>query len=337
MPALSPFMLVDSILEAIRQSSGSGAYISPSVRTHPEPRCFLVRYLGDTFSIWVYIWTLTHGGRVTLPNEYRIQMTSVTSPLALNPDGYTALLGYYHDLGIFAGFDIDRHHRFTTGSPSVQINIEAIHGALQHGLAFTVKENREIAVGIRPDQFLNYIQNARILHQQGRYTQTMRLLVRAAQSEEIPQQEIDNLPIKRQRIVSSVRRYARQANFRDQVLHAYDHRCALTRQQLRLVEAAHILPVPVHGSIDHVTNGIALSPTIHRAFDNCLIYVDENYIIRLNEQKADDLISQNLHAGLNQLRNQLNTQIHLPVDQAQRPNPQFIIDANRYRRIRGYY
>jgi putative restriction endonuclease len=55
---------------------------------------------------------------------------------------------------------------------------------------------------------------------------------------------------------------------------AYGNRCAVTRVQLRLVDAAHILPVGTTGSADHVRNGIALSPTYHRAFDAGLIYLD---------------------------------------------------------------
>ena len=148
MPAVNPTVLVNSILDAIQQSGGSGAYLSRSDQEHP--RIFVVQHLDQGFSIWVYIWTLTHGGRVSLPNEYRIQITSVRSPLSLNPNGYTVLMGYYPDLGVFAGFDLGRHRTFTTGSPSVQISIQAIHEALQNGLAFNVKTNSEIAVAIRP-------------------------------------------------------------------------------------------------------------------------------------------------------------------------------------------
>lgn len=55
-----------------------------------------------------------------------------------------------------------------------------------------------------------------------------------------------------------------------------------------------------------------------------------------NEEKVNELINQNLHAGLNQMRNVLQRRIHLPADRRQWPNPQFIIEANKYRRIPGY-
>jgi putative restriction endonuclease len=335
MPAIRPSAIVSSIIDAIQQSGGSGAYLSRSDQEHP--RTFLIQYLGETFSIWVYIWTLTHGGRVSLPDEYRIQITSVSSPLDLNPKGYTVLMGFYPDLEMFAGFDLSRHRTFTTGSPSVQISINAIHEALQNGLAFNIKTNSEIAVAVRPDQFLNYVRNADVLHKYGSDAQTMKLLERAVEAQEITEQDISGLAKERQIIIARVSRYSRDASFRQQVLDAYGHRCAVTRAQMKLVDSAHILPVPSKRSSEHITNGIALAPTIHKAFDNGLIFLNGDYVMQLNEEKVKELTNDNLNAGLNEMRRVLQGRIHLPADRQQWPNPQFIEEANRYRRIPGYY
>ncbi len=334
MPAVSPSVLVDSILSAVQQSGGTGFYVSERLRTHP--RKYVVQYLEDTFSLWVYIWTLTHGGRQSLPEEYRIQMTTVSSPLALNPSDYTILLGYYSDLDIFTGFDLHKHRTFTAGSPSVQVDVGTLYTAAQDGLAFSLKENREIAVAIRPDQFLNYVFNAASLHQYGGDIATYSLLLKASQSEEIPARETENLTKERQKIVELVRRYARESDFRKQVMEAYGNRCAVTRARLNLVDAAYIIPVKAPGSSDDISNGIALSPTIHRAYDSCLIYLDEDYYVRLNEKKASDLRHQCLHDGLAQMRSFLDSRIHLPTDKDQWPNPKFIREANRLRRIPTY-
>jgi len=334
MSAVSPTVLVDSILNAIQQSGGIGVYVSQSVQTHP--RCFRVQYLEQTFSLWAYIWTLTFGGRQLLPNEYRIQMTGVTSPLPSNPNGYTVLLGYYPDLSIFACFDCEQHSTFTMGSPSVQININSIHNALQNGFALTSKSNQEIAVAIRPDQFLNYVLNVKALHQYGSDTATLNLLTKAVQSKEITTQELESFSTERQKIVTNVSRYVRAAHFRQQVLNAYENRCAVTRAQLRLVDAAHILPVVAQNSCDHIGNGIALSPTMHRAYDNGLIYLDEDYQMKLNEEKTNELIAYNLHAGIEQLKHLLDKPIHLPADHNQRPKLQFIKEANKFRHIPNY-
>ena len=326
--------MVNAIMDGFRQSGGAAFFVSENLQT--QPRQFLVEYLGSSFSVWIYIWTLTHGGRDTLPDEYRIQMTSVASPLALNPEGYTVLMGYFPDTHIFAGFDIAKHRIFTAGSPSVQIDIGALHQALQVGLSFHRKSNDEIAIGVRADQLVNYIISAALLHQYGAEADVQPLLNQAAD----PAQEIDaaieQLGAERQKIVSEVSRYSRSANFRKAVLNAYDNRCAVSRAQLRLVEAAHILPVPAEGSSDHVSNGISLAPTLHRAYDNCLIFLDTDLVMCLNEERAEQLVTDSLDAGLDTLRASLNSPIHLPVDVAQRPNPAYIEQANAYRRIPGY-
>ena len=116
---------------------------------------------------------------------------------------------------------------------------------------------------------------------------------------------------------------------------AYGNRCAVTGIQLGLVEAAHIVPVKAQGT-DDVLNGLALSPTIHRAYDNSLIYLDVGYYVRLNEQQANALKDQQLGDGLEQMGRHLNSQIHLPTHQAQWPDQTLIERANRLRRIPGY-
>ncbi|MFQ5685799.1 MAG: HNH endonuclease [Candidatus Scalindua sp.] len=334
MPAVSPNVIVNQLIEAIQESGGIAAYVSESVRTHP--RKFFVSYLGDTYSLWVYIWTLTHGGRVFLPDEFRIQMTSVSSPLPINPNGLTVLMGYHPDLRVFAGFDLRKHSNFTAGSPSVQINITALHDALQNGLSFTTKDNDEIAIGIRADQFLAYCLNAASLHLYGAESNLTAMLSKAVELQDIPHEDISALAADRKQILQSISKYSRDANFRKLVMGAYDNRCAVTRMQLRLVDAAHILPVPSDDSSDHITNGVALSPTFHRAYDICLIYLDEKYVMKLNEEKVEELKGVNLDGGLSQFHSFLDKRIHLPMDINQRPRAEYIIKANEYRRIPCY-
>jgi len=334
MPALAPQELVNVIINAFNQSGYNAIFTSPNLRTHP--RKFKVSDGNETFSVWVYIWTITHGGRKTLPDEYRIQLTSVISPLPKNPEGYTVLLGFYPDLDVFGGFDLRKHENFTSGSPSIQINISAFNDALQNGFGFSTKDNEEVAIGIRSDQLINYIVNSENLHEHGAEAAVINLLNRAASNQEINDADINGLSSDRQQIITNIKRYSRNANFRKMVINAYDNRCAITRIQLKLVEAAHILPVPVDDSSDHVTNGIALSPTMHRAYDNCLIYLDEEYRIQLNDEKVRDLQRLGIDGGLDYVRSLMNRRIHLPQDASQRPNVEYILRANNHRRIPRY-
>jgi putative restriction endonuclease len=219
MPTVGPRALVNAVLDAIQESGYSAVFLT-KVREHP--REFLVTSQdGQNTHVWVYIWTLTPGGRPNLPNEYRIQLTTVQSPLTLNPNGPTVLMGYEPDLNMFAGFDLQRHREFTPGSASVQIDIRTVREALQAGFAFDRKSNDEIAIGIRPDQFVNYVANSRDLHRYGVQGATLGLLSRAVALEEIPDDDIAALSEQRQRIVQTVSRLSRRGSFRQQVKFAY--------------------------------------------------------------------------------------------------------------------
>lgn len=330
MPAASPSEIVNALLDAFQDSGAAGLLVSSPTR---HPRRFIVQYENGGVEVWIYAWTLTHGGRPSLPDEYRIQMTTVRSPLPLNPKGYTLLIGYEPNTKMFAGFDLRRHSTFTSGSPSVQIDIRCLHRALRDGLAFDRKQNNEIAVGFRPDQMLHYMANAEDLHRLGANAAMSKLLSKAAAMERIPLSELSAISEGRRRIVSNVSRLSRAANFRQQVLDAYSFRCAVTRMQLRLVEASHILPVGAQGSIDDVRNGLALSPTFHRAFDNALIYLDERFVMRINPQKELKLVTLSLDGGLADFKRALNRPIHLPADRRQWPDVNIIRKANEFRRI----
>jgi putative restriction endonuclease len=74
------------------------------------------------------------------------------------------------------------------------------------------------------------------------------------------------------RLVSALER---SATFRSSVVRAYDFRCSITQfsagivplgRVTALIEAAHIRPVSDRGP-DVLTNGVAMTPTVHKLFD----------------------------------------------------------------------
>ena len=178
MPRFPTRLLLKSVTDALAESGASAVFVSPA---NKNPRRFIVQSIYGSFELWVYIWTLTHGGGKARPkNEYRIQITGISPPLVINPSGYTILIGYEPNLQCFAGFDITKHATFSTRSPSIQIPITTLHDALQDGFSFVTKGNEEIAIGFRPDQFLAYMLNAEALHAQGADAASVGLLSKEA-------------------------------------------------------------------------------------------------------------------------------------------------------------
>jgi putative restriction endonuclease len=96
----------------------------------------------------------------------------------------------------------------------------------------------------------------------------------------------------RQRISAYTSRIFRDGVFRKVVLRAYGERCAITG--LRIIngggraeaEAAHIRPVEANGP-DIVTNGLALSGTVHWMFDRGLISLLDDLEILVSRQAND--------------------------------------------------
>ena len=331
MPPVSREAINRAILEAISECGAVGV---PMQSSTAHPRAYLIAHGGREISLWVYCWNLTHGGRKSLPDEYRIQITSAASPLPINPEGHTVLLGFESDRGVFAGFDLERHRSFTGRSPSIQVSLSTLNDCLQNGLAFQTKSNDEIAIGVRSDHLLFYCDHVRELHRLGDDSTYLETVARAVKAQNITDLEIQDLPEQRQLVIRETARWSRSSAFTKQVLNAYDNRCAVTRRKLKLVDAAHILPVKAGDhSIDNVRNGIALSPTYHRAFDRGLIFLDESMVMRLNSSAAYDLNRLGLDSGIDSFAAQLG-RIHLPYNPQQRPDPYFIRLANSYRGVR---
>ena len=98
--------------------------------------------------------------------------------------------------------------------------------------------------------------------------------------------------IERGRIANLGSRLFRDRMFRRRVVDAYDARCAITGLKLingggrAEVEAAHIKPVE-KGGPDTVTNGIALSGTVHWMFDRGLIGLNDDLEIIVSRQAND--------------------------------------------------
>lgn len=116
-------------------------------------------------------------------------------------------------------------------------------------------------------------------------------------------------------------RAVRDRAFRRRVLEAYDCRCALTGFKFingggrAEAEAAHIRSVEADGP-DIITNGIALSGTVHWMFDRGLISLSDNLEILLSS-KINDI------EGVRKIINPDGI-ARLPAYEAWRPHPRYL-------------
>jgi putative restriction endonuclease len=127
--------------------------------------------------------------------------------------------------------------------------------------------------------------------------------------------------IERDRVAILSLRSARDRLFRKRVVNAYDARCAVTGLKLingggrAEVEAAHIRPVE-RGGPDIITNGIALSGTVHWMFDRGLICLSDDLKIVISRQANDP-------EGVRTMINSSGYAL-LPMRAMDRPHPSFL-------------
>ncbi|OJV53117.1 MAG: hypothetical protein BGO31_05020 [Bacteroidetes bacterium 43-16] len=97
--------------------------------------------------------------------------------------------------------------------------------------------------------------------------------------------------------------FVRSGLFKRYIPRLYKDTCAMTGMRMRttfrynFIDACHIIPFAVTHD-DKVSNGIALCPNLHRAFDRGLVSIDEHYRVlvssHINEDKAHPYSLNNL-------------------------------------------
>ncbi len=99
------------------------------------------------------------------------------------------------------------------------------------------------------------------------------------------EESLAEAPLERRYALRSIRQRLHQAAFRERVLAAYGHRCALSGlPEPRLIDAAHIVPDDEELGQPDVRNGICMSKIHHAAFDAGLIGIDPDFIIHVSER-----------------------------------------------------
>lgn len=88
-------------------------------------------------------------------------------------------------------------------------------------------------------------------------------------------------------------KFIRSALFKKLIPQVYNHTCAITGMRLisnfgySMIDACHIIPFNISGD-DRVSNGIALCPNLHRAFDRGLVSVGDDFKVLVSKHFAED-------------------------------------------------
>lgn len=329
--------LVDSFVATLERSSAT--VIRQKATDTVRPARLRVLTGNRTTDCIVFLWTITPGGGgpdVRPANERRIQITNV-SGIPLEPGCRTLLGGWSEEFGVYAFWDARRHVRFSTRSPSLQVTSETLETANRVGIATYLRPaatGQEVVVAATPDSLLWYVENGLPLHNSEDDARAAVDLAEAGPEEErnfLDESQTDIQAARRYDLVQTMRAY-RDSQFRPAVLRAYAYRCAVCGCALKLVDAAHIVPVSYPDSTDEVTNGLALCRLHHGAYDNGLLGVQSDYRVIVNPESEGRLAELHLATGLEEFKGRLPERITLPAVIETRPAPQRLIIGLRARR-----
>jgi len=322
MAKLGKEKLFDVVITSIRNCGWQVVLLS---KIDQHPLRFKMFKDEEGYLVRAYIWNITHGGGALRPaDEFRIQITGVNQ-FTPETDGKTVILGWWDEAGVFAGFDFRFHNQPLGASPSFQIKEECLRQAYEKGFCPYKKENQEIAIAFRPDFIVEYIRSLESLHNFGQTDRDFEILSSVAiNPSAVSDEQVAMVSEPRRITVASVRRALRDNSFKNRVLNAYSHKCAVCGLQLDLVEAAHIVPVAHPNSTDETSNGITLCALHHKAYDKALITVNEQYRVLASETKMNYLLEIGHEEGKESFLENLRPFIILPPAERDRANPEYL-------------
>lgn len=134
------------------------------------------------------------------------------------------------------------------------------------------------------------------------------------------QPENSSTALRRSYLTSSITTRVHQKAFREKVISAYQTHCALCRlRHAELLDAAHIIPDKEEGGDPIVPNGLSLCKIHHAAFDNNIIGITPDYIVKVNEEVLREIDGPMLKYGIQSMHNQ---GLFLPKKKIEYPDPE---------------
>lgn len=326
MARLGKAALLECFEEAVRTSGWNLLYLARG----NQPARYRVSHDSQRFNVNVYIWNITPGGKGRNPGEYRIQKTMT---LIAQPGARNLALGWWEDVGVFAGWDFRQHTGAAGSSPSMQISEDALRQALATGFAPYINQKGETAVAFRPDFMGTYIEFLEQLHDSGTVPAEAAILSKIAEDpDDVEDAEIDaDVAGPRKTAIITTKKALRALDFGRRVLTAYGHACAMCNTQLRLIDGAHILPVAHEDSTDQTSNGVALCALHHRAYDRGLVTFDASMKVFIKQDMVAQLKADDRAGGLASFQKGLRPLINIPPDKRDRPAAKFVTQANSLR------
>ena len=140
----------------------------------------------------------------------------------------------------------------------------------------------------------------------------------------------DATAVRRRYATAAVLVRLHQRTFREKVLNAYRHSCAVCQlKHDSLLDAAHIIPDSEEAGEPLVSNGMSLCKLHHAAFDQNILGISPDFIAEIRTDILNEKDGPMLKYGLQEMH---GLRISMPRKQEDKPNRDAL--AERYRRFK---
>ena len=118
-------------------------------------------------------------------------------------------------------------------------------------------------------------------------------------------------------LINEDEQFVRGSLFKKMIPRLYNQTCSISRMRVtsshgyQLIDACHIKPISISND-DTVSNGFALCPNLHRAFDRGIIGVDANYRVVVSRHIREEEVTYSLNTLV-------GTELYLPMPKAYFP------------------
>lgn len=267
------------------------------------------------------------------PDECRVQIASSKAfDVALSSKADVVVLGYFADEQVFTAWNpyLMRPRYNQRQTVSLYSRFSVMSRAVANGIAEYEDTNAQRIISFKPEYLGLYLDNITNIHtlNEAELQELVKLSDQLQLVDGDEEVDIDGHKLQ----VNHVRA-TRDPKFRRLVYEAYGHRCAMCGIQLELIEAAHIVPHAHPKGTDEITNGICLCALHHTAYDQSLVYFDDQFKIQINAEKFEYLEKIGRDGGYRKLAGLAFEEIQLPANQIFHPSVENVRIANAVRGI----
>jgi len=273
----------------------------------------------------------------TNPDECRIQIGRTKEFLSAKNSGlHVFFFGYYLKYNVFTAWNpFQLTKRINEKSVvSVYSRFSTQKKASDDGISVYEDEKHQKIISFKPEYLGLYLENFKIIHQSDEVV-LKGLIKKSDDADSTESNRGITVEVDRKKFTITHKRFKRDGLFKKIIYDSYSHRCAICGIQLELIEAAHIIPHSHDQGNDDPRNGVCLCSLHHKAYDSGLIYFDENYNLKLNQEKVDYLEKTKKDGGIQKFIKMQYEKLLLPESYLHRPSSEYIKIANKIRGIKS--